>query len=157
MGRPSRILIVDDHAGDRQLLRDAIQETGWHVELLEAENSPDAIALMRQQALKQEPPDLVLIDYFLTGETSLEVIPRMRSVGGYEYLPIMVLTTAKPPEVARLQLYAVGVLKILLKASDYPSLLEMVATLRRMLTKRGDISGGGSWLSDSDLALLGED
>ncbi len=156
MSRPPRILIVDDNAGDRELLRSAIAENGWNAIISESSTGSQTITLLRRLALLDEMPDLILMDYLLHNESCLSVIPLIRGMAGFESVPIIVLSTSKPPEVNREQIYAAGVLKVLLKAYDFTSLLKMVGILRKILTGKGDISKGGSWISDSDLALLGE-
>jgi CheY-like chemotaxis protein len=52
------ILIVDDAAFSRRMLRKYLQADGY--EILEATNGQDALALMRQQ-----PPDCVLTDLLM--------------------------------------------------------------------------------------------
>jgi CheY-like chemotaxis protein len=138
------------------LLKEAIADTDWKADVSEACNGQQAFSILREAALQQAPPDLVLLDYRLTNETCLEVIQSIRGMRGYESIPIIVISTTTLPEVNRQQMYSRGVLKILMKACDYVSLMKMVKTLRKILEGKGEISRGGSWISDSDLALLGD-
>jgi DNA-binding NarL/FixJ family response regulator len=66
-----KILIVDDHAIVRDGLRRMLA-TVQEVEVVEAANGRDALALARQ-----ERPDLVILDLNLPGLGGLELISRL--------------------------------------------------------------------------------
>ncbi len=53
-----RILVVEDHEDNRQIIRDMLSTT--HYELAEAENGEEALA-----AVAKQRPDLILIDIHL--------------------------------------------------------------------------------------------
>jgi CheY-like chemotaxis protein len=150
------MLIVDDNEGDLTLLKEAIAETGWGVDISEASTGQQAVKMMRERAANEMPPDLILMDYRLGSGTCIEVLQDIRGMSGYESIPIIAMSTVKLPDIDQERVFAHGVLKILIKASDYASLVKMVTTLRKILAGKGDISSGGSWISDSDLALLGD-
>jgi CheY-like chemotaxis protein len=157
MAQQPRLLIVDDNDGDRMLLREAIRDTGWNADIVEASTSRQAIEALNRDGLKQTPPDLILTDFRLSGEPCVAMIRAIRAIPGYESVPIIVMSTTKPPAAETEQCHSLGVLKVLVKAHEYTPLLKMVATLRRMLVGKGSISRGGSWIGDSDLAQLGDE
>lgn len=156
MSRPSRIMIIDDCESDLILLREAISETGWNAEIKEATDRKQAMDSLCRMAFKDIPPDLILADYRLASETCIEMIREIRTHIAYKITPIIVISTTMPPEKNREQCYSLGVLKVLMKSFSYSALVNMVMTLRKLLQGSGDISQGGSWISDSDLALLGD-
>lgn len=90
---PARILIVEDQADTRRLIRWAL-EGGGH-RLHEAANADAALQIA--QALR---PDLMLVDVVMPGERSgLELCAQMKQEPQFDGLKIVVLSaSATPPE-----------------------------------------------------------
>jgi CheY-like chemotaxis protein len=156
MSRSSRLMIIDDCEPDLVLLREAISESGWNAEISDAANRRQALHSLRRSAFMNTPPDLILTNYHISRETCIEMIREIRGNAVYQTTPIIVISTTMPPETNREQCYSLGVLKVLMKTFSYPALVKLVASLRKMLDGSGNISRGGSWISDSDLALLSD-
>ncbi|HYN59932.1 MAG TPA: response regulator, partial [Rubrivivax sp.] len=70
--RPNRVVIVDDDARIRDLLRRYLTQEGFDVLLAE-----DAKALNR--LLTRETVDLIVLDLMLPGEDGLSICRRLRS------------------------------------------------------------------------------
>ncbi len=68
---PARILVVDDDAVSRAILRDILEKADFVV--TEATNSAEGI-----QAYKAEPFDLVVTDLFMPEKGGLDVIGKLR-------------------------------------------------------------------------------
>lgn len=72
---PIRVLVVDDHAVVREGIRHVLSEsTGFNV-VGEAENGSQAVAMVRQQH-----PDVVLLDITMPAESGLDVATRLRQL-----------------------------------------------------------------------------
>lgn len=82
--QPKRILIADDEATARLLLKAALEKSGFQVEL--AENGEDALCQFRAA-----PCDLVMLDVEMPGLNGYEVCARLRQEVGDE-LPIVMVT-----------------------------------------------------------------
>ena len=82
----SRILVVDDMATNRLLLKQVI--TPPHYLVSEAVNGEDALT-----HLKSEPCDLVLLDIMMPGMDGFEVCRRIREDPDLTLLPVIFLTT----------------------------------------------------------------
>jgi DNA-binding response OmpR family regulator len=80
--RPARVLVVDDEADVRQVVRAVLQRAGHRV--LEAANGPEALA-----RLHEDPPDLVVLDILMPGEDGFSVLARIRDVSA---VPVLMLT-----------------------------------------------------------------
>ena len=93
----STILLVDDHALVRAGLK-RLLATLPHEAILEAANGRDALALIRQQR-----PDLVILDLNLPGLGGLELLRRMIHAGAG---PILVLSMHGEPLYAKRALEA---------------------------------------------------
>jgi CheY-like chemotaxis protein len=157
MSRASRIHIVDDHPGDRLLWREAIEQVGWKALIEESPSAAAALdALRRNQAL-ETPPDLMILDYWLAQRDCIPLLEQIRAMPVYQLLPIIVMSGTTLHPTNRQRCIALGVVKILVKYQDLDGMLEAVRVLMRMLQRSRDISSGGSWISEGDLAELDGD
>lgn len=156
MPRPSRLLILDDNHSDRDLLREAILDTGWNATVEEASSGRQAIATLQRHAVMGTLPDLLLMDFHYHSEECLDILTKIRAIPPCASLPIVVFSGSLPPEQNRRDCYALGVLKVLVKAESYSDLLTMITALKRIFTASGEMTPGGSWIQADDLAELGD-
>ncbi len=70
-GKPSTILIVDDEPEIGQLVGEFLQRRGYRIKV--AANGEAALEVIRQ-----EPPDLVLLDIYMPGINGVEVLRRLK-------------------------------------------------------------------------------
>ena len=96
--RPDRVVVVDDDARIRDLLRRYLTQEGFEVLLAE-----DAKALNR--VLTRETVDLIVLDLMLPGEDGLSICRRLRAAN--DVTPIIMLT-AKVEDVDRIVGLEVG-------------------------------------------------
>lgn len=66
-----RILIIDDEANLRRMIRAVLEEEGYRVH--EAGSAEDGL-----RAARDDPPEVVLLDVVLPGRSGLEALPRFR-------------------------------------------------------------------------------
>jgi len=92
-----RILVVDDEAGIRRVLRGYLEADGLQVS--EAASGEAAVAQVRSEA-----PDLVLLDVMLPDVDGIEVLRRIRTFSDV----YVVLVTARAEETDKLVGLAVG-------------------------------------------------
>lgn len=82
-----RILIVDDKATSRELLRTVLEKQGYAI--IEASNGEEALETTRSQA-----PDLILLDLQMPVRNGYEVLAELRKDPAYAKLPIIALTAS---------------------------------------------------------------
>ena len=120
--RPDRIVVVDDDARIRDLLRRYLTQEGFEVMLAE-----DARALNR--ILSRDTVDLIVLDLMLPGEDGLSICRRLRASN--DATPIIMLT-AKVEDVDRIVGLEVGADDYLPKPFNPRELLARIhAVLRR--------------------------
>jgi PAS domain S-box-containing protein len=85
MSRPSSILIVDDEPIGRETLEDLLISENY--QLFFASDGPGAIA-----AVKENPPDLILLDVMMPGMDGFEVCKHLRANQSTAELPIVLVT-----------------------------------------------------------------
>jgi CheY-like chemotaxis protein len=88
-----RILIADDKASSRELVRTILENFGYEVQ--EAEDGIKAL-----EAVSNGRPDLVLLDLQLPGLTGHEVLARLRADEQFADLPVVALTASAMAAIA---------------------------------------------------------
>ena len=129
--RADRVVVVDDDARIRDLLRRYLTQEGFEVLLAE-----DAKALNR--VLTRETVDLIVLDLMLPGEDGLSICRRLRAAN--DSTPIIMLT-AKVEDVDRIVGLEVG-------ADDYlPKPFnprELLARIHAVLRRRPSLEAPGA-------------
>ena len=140
--RPDRIVVVDDDARIRDLLRRYLTQEGFEVLLAE-----DAKALTRLQT--RETIDLIVLDLMLPGEDGLSICRRLRAAS--DSTPIIMLT-AKVEDVDRIVGLEVG-------ADDYLGKpfnpRELLARINAVLRRRPATEAPGAPSSDNEVVRFG--
>lgn len=122
---PTQILVVDDDAELRDLLRDYLVRQGIEVSVLH-----DAASLERR--LERERPDLIVLDLMMPGVDGLTALRKLRATG--DDIPVIMLT-ARADDVDRIVGLELGADDYLGKPFNPRELLARVqAVLRRRRT-----------------------
>ena len=134
-----RILVVDDEIGIRELLRDILQDEGYHVEL--AENAAAARA-----ARLHERPDIVLLDIWMPDCDCITLLKEWGS-GGLLTMPVVMMSGHGTIDTA-VEATRIG-------AFDF---LEKPIALQKLLKTVGEALKHGEQLpkSEMNLASLGK-
>lgn len=120
-----RVLVVDDDAGMRLLLRSALEADGFRV--AEAGSGPAALELLESEG----DVDLITLDLEMEPMHGLEVLRKVRSRLPTAALPVVVATGQDDPTV-ELSLFEAGADDYVVKPVDPPRfLLRIRAVLRR--------------------------
>jgi CheY-like chemotaxis protein len=85
--RMKRILIVEDKATSRELLRTVLEQQGYAVE--EASDGEEALRKIREQ-----PPDLVLLDLQIPARNGYDVVREVRNDPRLQTIPIVAVTAS---------------------------------------------------------------
>ena len=141
--RLDKIVIVDDDARIRDLLRRFLSQEGFDVLMAE-----DSRALTR--IMQRESVDLLVLDLMLPGEDGLTICRRLRAEG--QKVPIIMLT-AKGEDVDRITGLEVG-------ADDYLGKpfnpRELLARIHAVLRRRPAPEEPGGPAADKEIIAFGE-
>ena len=105
----AQVLVVDDDAKTRDMLRRTLQKEGWTV--AEAANGREALG-----RLERSRPALVLLDLMMPEMDGFEVLERMRREAAWRAIPVIVVT-AKDLTRAEIERLNGQVIKVLQKGS----------------------------------------
>jgi CheY-like chemotaxis protein len=113
---PARILVVDDDAPIRLLMRTVLREYGF--DSVDAAGGEQAIALARQTT-----PDLILLDRNMPGMSGDETLRALRAEPNLSDVPVLILSGApmEPDELRDL-----GANGAVLKPFDVMALVETI-------------------------------
>ena len=89
--RMAKILIVEDSAFFRTLLKETLLDHYPKIEISEAPNAEDAL-----KTVNGFTPDLIFVDIRLPGESGLDFTRRIKST--YPNIPVIILTSYDLPE-----------------------------------------------------------
>jgi len=137
----ARILIIEDEEPLTLLLRYNLEAEGYSVEAAVRGDEADL-------KLKENTPDLAVIDWMLPGLSGIELIRRLRARPETQQLPIIMLT-ARGEETERVRGLATGADDYIVKPFSVPELLARIRALLRR-TKPEQIA---SVLSAGDIEL----
>lgn len=127
-----RILVVDDEADIRRIIRILLESRGYRV--LEAPNGRLAVETIR----KEPDVDLILLDIMMPELSGIEASREIRSISS---APILFLT-AKTQEQDKLEAYSSGGDDYLAKPFSHGELLMKVdSLLRRYRVYKGKVTG----------------
>ena len=79
------ILVVEDEPAIMQLVSFTVKAAGWKVQ------QADSVA-QAWDALKKQPPDLILLDWMLPDQSGLQFLTRLRADFNFKSIPIIMLT-----------------------------------------------------------------
>lgn len=90
-----QILLVEDNPDDRDLTKLALQDNGFDVDIIIAEDGEQALELLYgNNGSTNLTPDLVLLDLKLPKISGHEVLKQIRNHDATTHLPVVVLTTS---------------------------------------------------------------
>jgi len=134
-----RVLIVEDEQALNLLLRYNLESEGFEVDVVDRGDEAET-------RIRENVPDLVILDWMLPGVSGIEICRRLRARPETKQLPILMLT-ARGEESERVRGLGTGADDYVVKPFSLPELLARVhALLRRArpeqsmkVLKAGDI------------------
>src|SRR5574341_9345 len=89
-----RIMVVDDELGALTLIGIMLERGGF--EVLKARNAFEALDI-----LKNQTPDLIILDVMMPGMDGIELCRRIRAAAATSHLPVLILSARGDPEAVR--------------------------------------------------------
>jgi CheY-like chemotaxis protein len=95
--RPFHVLVVEDEAMTREMLRRILEKEGWTV--VEAENGQEALEIVAQAA-----PGLIVLDLMMPGMDGFQFVAELRRNDAWRAIPVVVVTAKDLTAEDRLRL-----------------------------------------------------
>ncbi|MFD1186631.1 response regulator [Pontibacter rugosus] len=129
------ILIADDDAEDRMLVKDALEESRLKNNIHFVENGEELMDYLHHRGkyadLHTYPtPGLILLDLNMPKKDGREALKEIKSDDRLRLIPVVVLTTSKAEEDI-LRTYDLGVSSFITKPVTFSSLVDVMKTLSK--------------------------
>ena len=132
--RPMTILLADDDEEDRELARDALQDSRLANEMKFAVDGQDLMDYLRQEGRwtpETAPrPGIILLDLNMPRKDGREALTEIKSDMALRRIPVVVLTTSKD-EADVLATYDLGVSSFITKPVTFGGLVDVMRTWSR--------------------------
>ena len=125
------ILIAEDDADDRFLLKAAFEENGFKDQLHFVENGVEVLEYL-QELKPQEPdslPRFILLDLNMPKKDGREVLKELKQHPDLKKIPVVIFSTTNNEQEMR-RCYELGANSYITKPNSFESLLKTVAALR---------------------------
>jgi len=126
------ILIAEDDADDRYLLRSAFEENGYKDKLEFVENGVEMIEYLHKIAVgdnEAQMPRFILLDLNMPKKDGREVLKEIKQNPDLNKIPIIILSTTNNEQEMR-RCYELGANSYITKPNSFESLIKTVAALR---------------------------
>jgi CheY-like chemotaxis protein len=133
--RPIIILIADDDAEDRMLIKEALDESRITNAIEFVENGEELMDYLHNRGKftdkdRYQTPGLILLDLNMPKKDGREALKEIKADDHLRVLPVVVLTTSKAEEDI-LRTYNLGVSSFITKPVTFSSLVDVMKTLSK--------------------------
>ena len=129
---PTRVLLVEDDAVQRERMRGWLEGPQWTVR--EAENGREAL-----KRIQESKPDVILLDLMMPEMDGFAVVAALQKEPRWRDIPVIVITARDLDAKDRERLNS-GVQSVLVKETFRPA--DLVERIRRLVPSRPFVSGG---------------
>ncbi len=137
----SAILLIEDNAGDAELMREAFDELTTPVQLRCVRDGEQGLAALRAAAAAGTLPALLILDLNLPLLSGRELLEEIRADAALRTLTVLVLTTSRAPS-DRAACYALGCNAYLTKPVGYLAILKLVQAIEAVWLQCAHLPGG---------------
>ena len=125
------ILIAEDDADDRFLLRTAFEEKGYNDKLEFVENGMELLAYLDscQENINHRYPKFILLDLNMPKKDGREVLKELKQHKLYKKIPIVIFTTTRNENEIR-RCYEMGANTYVVKPASFNDLLNTIEQIR---------------------------
>ncbi len=100
IGKPIKILLVEDSPGDVRLTQEAFKDSKLYNKVYVVEDGIEAMAFLykKEKYANTSRPDIILLDLNLPKKNGREVLREIKSDEDLKRIPVVILTTSKAEE-----------------------------------------------------------
>ena len=132
MNPPGKILLVEDDAGDVELILAALAKSNLANEVVVARDGAEALDyLHRRGEFQSRPPAnpaVIFLDLKMPGVDGLEVLRQIKSKEELNTIPVVILTSSRD-ETGLAQCYQLGANSCVVKPVDFQQFAEAIGQL----------------------------
>ena len=130
MKQKHRILIVDDDADDREIIRDAFSNTLDEQDYIFIENG-DKLLDYLEKNMEDGIPSLIMLDLNMPGKDGRETLREIKSDKRFHHIPTIVFTTSSSMRDKQM-VYDLGANCFITKPDTFNKLIEMTTSITKL-------------------------
>ncbi|NTS43529.1 response regulator [Flavisolibacter sp. BT320] len=130
MKQKHRILIVDDDADDREIIRDAFITALDEQEYIFIENG-DKLLEYLEGNMEERIPSLIMLDLNMPGKDGRETLREIKGDKRYQHIPTIVFTTSSSMRDKQM-VYDLGANCFITKPDTFNKLIEMTTSISKL-------------------------
>ena len=130
MKQKHRILIVDDDADDREIIRDAFTTTLNEQDYIFIENG-DKLLEYLEGNMEDGIPSLIMLDLNMPGKDGRETLREIKSDKRFHHIPTIVFTTSSSMRDKQM-VYDLGANCFITKPDTFNKLIEMTTSISKL-------------------------
>ena len=136
------LLLIEDNPADIALFREALKEIAIPCQrsVLGQSSEIEAFVAQAKSAAPTARPHMIILDYFLDGVEVAEILARVRSLPGYEHVPV-ILFSALPEMEGQRQHTLMGTAAFVQKPTQLQPYFDAVASIVYRWGTRSDSIG----------------
>jgi CheY-like chemotaxis protein len=154
-GKPMTILLADDDEEDRELAREALQDSKLANEMRFVVDGQDLMDYLRREGRYADPsfdaprPGIILLDLNMPKKDGREALAEIKADPSLRRIPVVVLTTSNDEQDV-LRSYDLGVSSFITKPVTFAGLVEAMQTWTRYWFELVELpqNGFGNGVSD---------
>ena len=146
-GKPITILMADDDADDRQMTKEAFDESRLHNELRFVENGVELMDYLQRRGKYSDPassprPGLILLDLNMPKKDGREALKEIKSDPNLKRIRIVILTTSKAEEDIY-RTYDLSAASYITKPVTFAGMAEVIRVLGKYWLEIVELPGEG--------------
>jgi len=130
MKRKYRILIVDDDADDREIIRDAFQTTLEDQDYIFIENGDRLLDYLVENH-EANTPSLIMLDLNMPGKDGRETLKEIKTDNRFQHIPTIVFTTSSSHRDKQ-TVYDLGANCFITKPDTFNKLIDLTASISKL-------------------------
>lgn len=123
------ILIVDDDADDREIIRDAFEASPTDRRYVFLDNGDQLLQHLEQEV--SAPTSMIMLDLNMPGKDGKEIVKTIKGDDRFHPIPVIVFTTSSSHR-DRQAVYAAGANCFVTKPDTFNKLIELTAAISRL-------------------------
>ena len=129
MKQKHSIIIVDDDADDREIIRDAFESSTPEQDYIFIENGDRLLEFLEQNG--ERHPSLIMLDLNMPGKDGREILKEIKTHDRFQHIPTIVFTTSSSHR-DRQMVYDLGANCFITKPDTFNKLIELTTSISRL-------------------------